>query len=328
MTVEVSSGQSGATAGAQGGASAGASTGQAASQASTTPQTGAATSGAPTDVASTPQAYTLNDKFKVMGVEKQFDPWIVSAIKDAETEKKVRELYEKAHGIDHVKADRKRVSDRLSDIEPKYTAQTERIGYLDELLNSGNIGVFQREVGITDDQWLRRAQQIIAARENPQLAQQENSSYESNQQMNALRQENRQLMQQQANLLRNELHQTLSSPEVASFTQQYDAKYGVGALAKRVIETGAYYQTTMKVSKSPLEIVQELMFPLGVPQAQPQQTAASAQNTPAPTAVTAPEKKPVIPNVGGKGTTPVKKASVNSIQDIRDRAKEFAAANA
>lgn len=330
MTVEVTGGQSGAAAGAQGGASAGASTAGASTQSTAAPQTGAATSGGTPPAEgqpSTPPAYVLNDKYKVMGVEKKFAPWVASAIKDAETEKLARELYEKADGLEHVKADRQRATARLNEIEPKFNAQTERIGYLDELLNSGNIAVFQREVGISDDQILRRAQQIIAIRENPQLAAQENSSYESTQAMQNLRRENQTLQRQQAAMLQNELTQTLSSPDVANFAQQFDAKFGVGALQRRVIELGAYYQTQMKVSKSPLEIVQELMFPLGQPQAT-QQPTTQTQPPPAPPVATAPDKKPVIPNTGGKGTTPVKKAAVSSIDEIHARRKELMAANA
>jgi hypothetical protein len=52
---------------------------------------------------SIPPVYTPNTKFKVMDKEHEFDAWLAPHIKDAETEKKAKELYEKAYGLDYVK---------------------------------------------------------------------------------------------------------------------------------------------------------------------------------------------------------------------------------
>src|SRR5688500_2643210 len=56
-------------------------------------------------------AYTPDFKVKIKGKEFEIDEMFRGLIKDADSEKKVKEFFEKAYGIDFVKQDRKALKD-------------------------------------------------------------------------------------------------------------------------------------------------------------------------------------------------------------------------
>jgi len=304
----------------------------------TTPASGGATShGQPptgtdaSQAAAVAAAFNPNLKFKVLGQEKEFDPFMKDVIKDEATEKAVRELYEKAHGLDSVKADRKKYLDAYNELLPAHQELSTRVERLEGYLQEGNLAAFQREAGISDTSILKRAQQILSAMENPALKEQEEAEFERQQQQFELLGQNRNLMGQVARARSFELNSVLSRSDVQPAVAAFDAQHGQGSFAQEIINRGAMYWHTSqgKVDKSAEELVMEVMKFMGqaaqqtqapvLQQAREEGSPPEAQGT-----KVVPPKKPVIPNITGKGTSPVKK-TFSSIAEIRQHAKDIAA---
>lgn len=283
-----------------------------------------------------PVKYVVNGKYVVKGQEKKFDDWVLPVIKDADTEKKVRELFEKAHGIDFVKDDRKQLQQSFQKVVQEHTTLSKRMERFEGYLANGDIATFQREAGIPNELILHRAKEILNAMENPALKNAEDQRYAESARVRELEEENEtlhssntQISVQQRNF---ELNSSLVRPDIAPIVAAYDARAGrPGAFRDEIIMRGSFYQTVHKVDKSVEDLLAEIVPVLSglqqqaveTPQIVPAQGMAPAGQQPP----TAPVRKPVIPNVAGRGSaSPVKKA-VRSIQDIKDRAAELIARN-
>jgi hypothetical protein len=273
-----------------------------------------------------------------MGQQKEFDPFFHNVIKDAETEKKVRELHEKAYGIDFVKTERKKYADELQTVKPQFEQLSSRVEELDGYLAQGNLAAFQRATGLEDKHILVRAKQIIDAMENPNLRSQEEAEFANQQQLREMGSQNKQLLAQVGQARLFELRSILQRPNVSSIAQAYDARVGApGSFEREVINRGAMHYQLNKVDKSAEELVNEILGFMGAnPGGGMQQQIANptegeqTQNQPEAQAApqqqgtrVVPPKKPTIPNITGRGTSPVKKA-INSIDDLRQRGKELA----
>lgn len=280
-----------------------------------------------------PPAFKPNLKYKVGGSEKQFDEFLHAVIKDEETEKKIRKLYEDAEGVNFMKQDRQRVLEAFNEIYPQHQELTQRVSRLQGFLDEGNFGAFQREVGIPNEAILRRAQQILAAMENPALKSQEDKEYSQLESMQTVQSENQRLINQVAQARATELDMVLSRPEVLTVAEAFDAKMGqIGAFKREVINRGSMYSQFYKVDKSAKELVDEMLGFMGVtgaaPQGQPQVLAENYDAAPGHEkaqvqgTVVVPPKKPAIPNITGKGTSPVKK-TFTSLDQLKEHARNF-----
>ena len=299
-----------------------------------TAATGAASHGSPPVVDPTaPVTFKPNLKFKVLGQEKEFDPFMADVIKDEATEKAVRDLYERAHGIESIKADRKKYQEAYSELAPQHERLTGTFERLQGYIHEGNLAALQRETDITDTMILKRAQDILKQMENPALKQQEDAEFERQQSTFELKGQNQQLLNQVVQARTFELNTVLSRPDVQSVVGAFDAKHGNGAFSREVINRGSMYANIHGVDKSAQELVTEIMGFIGQPsqsqapaiQQPPVVLSPEGNSEPQGTRVV-PPKKPVVPNFAGKGTSPVKK-TVTSIEDLKARAKELAAAN-
>lgn len=308
--------------------------------ASAAPPSGAQAPGTGAQGAVTPPPFTLNSKFNFMDAkgakaEAEFDEWIRGAIKDPDTEKKARELYEKAHGIEFVKSERKRYMDDFNATNSKLHEATTRAERLDGFLSSGNLAAFQRETNLPDSAILIRARQILDMMKNPELKAKEDQEYSQTSQMGQLQTQNQQLLQQVGQARLFELNTVLDRPDVAQIVSNYDAKVGKpGAFRTEVINRGLMYHEVYKVDKSPNDIVAEMLGFMGVAQPQTQNGVAQPPVQTPPEAngqqvVTSegvrvlPPKKPTVPNISGKGTSPVKKAW-GSFDEIREHGRKLA----
>jgi hypothetical protein len=311
----------------------------AATPASTGPTSAASHGGSPPISDPTaPIAYKPNLKFKFRvgdaQKESEFDPFMADVIKDEATEKMVRDLYERAHGINSVKDERKRYQDAYNELAPQHQELSTRVERLQGYIDNENIAAFQRETGIRDEVILKRAQQILAKMENPALKQQEDSDFARDQGMVEAQTQNQMLMQQVVQARTFELNTVMSRPDVQEAVLAFDTKMGPGAFRREIINRGSMYANAYQVDKSADELVREIMGFMG-PQGQgtppviPAQPVVNAQgdgNSQEQGTRIVPPKKPVVPNLTGKGTSPVKK-TIKSLDDLRQVSKEFAAAN-
>lgn len=276
------------------------------------------------------EAYTPNLKFKVLDQEKEFDEWIRPAV-NKENEAKIRELYEKAHGLDHVKTQR----------DSERTAKAQYEGQLNELMTeiqelgeikSKDLGMFFAKLGIPKQdvaKWvLSQAEAMEAVEKLPenmkgiynQVEEIRNQNFELQKQLQ-LRDSGRQAEVLQAK--RAELASTLSSPDIKPLVEEYDTRLGKpGQFQQLVIRHGAaeYEASGGKRMLSAEEAAKEVIQILGLKPATP--SKADGGSTQTQKVVTA-AKPAVLPNVGSGSASPTAKAPVSSIADLRKIAKEF-----
>lgn len=272
-------------------------------------------------------AYEPNFMFKVHGEEKEFDEWARPLVKDEASEKQFREIMEKVHGIDYIKEDREALrtqNEELTKVQGDYNHLSQQLGTLDKFIQNKNFDAFFQKTRISEDdvlQWAAKRLQYYEMTpeqraEHDRSVQAQTEQVYMGEQNQSLQQQMQQLQYQQTQF---QLDQQLAQPGIADMVAEYDQRLGQkGAFRQAVEERGLYhyYQSGKDV---PVEqAVAEVMQIAGMQvQAQsPAPIAPTQPGLPTPTAPPQAQVKPVIPKVGGSGTSPVKQG-VKSIADLK-----------
>jgi hypothetical protein len=270
-----------------------------------------------------PQAFQPSFKFKVLDKEKEFDEWIRPVVKDADTEKKVKELYEKAYGLDSVKQDRETLRSELSQAKEKISSTDKAINTISEFASQRDWDSFFEALSIPKNEILQYALNLVQREQMPpeQKAQWE-ASRQAQQQARYYQEQNQQLQQSQQQFQIQqrefELSQEISKSDISSVAEAYNAGMASpSAFREYVIRIGqahAAQGNDIPVAQAVQEAVRHLRAvnpQLGMP--------AQAQETPR---VVQPSSKPTLPNIQGRGTSPVK-STVRSLDDLRSLSKSF-----
>jgi hypothetical protein len=271
-----------------------------------------------------PPAYSPNHKFKVMDKEHEFDEWAKGAAKDPDTEKKVRELYEKAYGLDSVKQDRQSIRTELAKTKEKMASTDRAIEQIAEYAKVKDWDSFFETLNIPKNDVLRYALDLVQREQMPpdQKAQWE-SSRQAQQQAKYYQEQNQQLQQsqQQFQVQQREfqLDTEISKPEYSAISEAYNAgMQKQGAFREYVIRIGQAH-AAQGTDVSPQQAAQEAMRHLRA--VNPTLGVQSAQ-TQAASNVVAASNKPVLPNIQGRGTSAVK-STIRSLDDLRAKAREM-----
>jgi hypothetical protein len=281
-----------------------------------------------------PPVYTPNFKFKVLDKEHEIDPLFRDIIKDADTEKKIREMHEKALGLDSVKVDRQMLKEKIekhyAPLEQQHTQTLKSLQVVDKMIENSDFDNFFATLQIPEQkimEWAVKKAQLMGL--SPQEQQAYNQQVQERNQLYTLQQQNADLSEQtfnfQVQARTTELAQELSKPEVMSVVTAFDTRAGKqGAFQSEVIKRGQLY-ALQGVDAPVAQVVSEVLGLVGnvIPQAPAGgQLPGNVTATPGQQSQAAPVvKPPVIPNVGGQGTSPTKKV-VRSLDDIRALAKQ------
>lgn len=265
--------------------------------------------------------YAPNHKFKYFDpqqnkqIEKDFDEWIKGAVKDAKTEKEMRDLYEKAYGLEPVKASREKFKTEAEQLRSQMRDTHKSLNMLSQYVQTGDMHSFFDSLKIPEEKVLKYALERLQYRDmSPeQRAQYDNirSTKTRAEFLEAQNQQYQQTLQETAQKARSsELDQKLSDPNVAQVIQAFDARLGqVGAFKQEVIKRGQYYWHAHKQDIPVEQAVQEVL-----------QIAGGMQPTPAsisqPSPAAEPQVKPIIKNIQGTGSSPAKKRP-NSLEDLK-----------
>lgn len=278
---------------------------------------------APTDQS----AWTPNYEFTVKDKKHQIDELFKPLIKSKDVETKLKEIYEKAYGLDEVKSSRETFKEKALQFEHENGTIKQNLKVLSDVAKKGDFSTFFDVLGIPKDQILNYAIQELKFRELPaeqQAAieahrQQEQAYYQAQTENQTLQQQMQTMMVQQA---KQEINFEISKPEIQSAAQAFDARVGKpGAFMSEVIKRGQYYEAVHKTSPEASQLVQEVLqfvgMPASVPQGQAPFQAIPSQG------VVSQQNKPVIPAFNGSVTkSPVRKAP-GSLQDLRDMRKQL-----
>lgn len=258
------------------------------------------------------EAYKPNLKYKVLDKEFDFDESFKDAIKNEATEKKVRELYEKAHGIDHIKEERQNIKTEFSQLKEKFQNTSSALESLGGYVARNDFDSFFTALNIPTDKVLQYALEVAQRTpEQSQAIMQQRQAANVASDYERQRQELSQSQQEFAVKQRTfELEQGLSKPEVTGFIEMFDSKVGKpGAFREEVIKRGQLHAARgedVGVDAAIGEVLNLLRPVYG------EHTQARAN---APKVVAAPTHQPTIPNIPSSGSSAVKR-SPNSIADL------------
>ncbi len=279
-------------------------------------------------------------KYKVDRVEKDIPEFLHSAIKDADTEEKVRNLLQRGEGIEEVKTRYQETRQFAQDIHHKHTLLNEGLAEMGGYIKKKDFGKFFDTLQVRREdvyQWvLQEAQFQQLPEERKREIQAAREANENLEQVHRSNQTFEQQLVEQANKTRTlELRLVTSQPEVTSFSAQFDAKFGKpNSFINEVVRVGKMAWDDEGIDLAPEQAVKRVMDHygrfLGEPTlADPSTTepTATAPGT-APGAVKVPSaaktKPPVIPNLQGGSTSPTK-AAPRSLADLKKLSNEASA---
>lgn len=283
--------------------------------------------------------YAPKLKYKVLKEEKDFPEWAKPLATSEEMENTLKDIFERADGLAEVKEHRDRLIQehtRITEEWGPFVADAQKaLGHL----RRGDMDSFFEATGVSELQILKHAQKILALRADPNAAAAHN-------QQRQLQLDNQRL-QEEASQYQNgyqtlatqqkdfEISVALGRPEILSTVQAFDAKVGKpGAFRAEVIRRGQSYVAMGQPNVSTDQVVTEVLQLLGwqgQTQGQnPQPPVTSVQNGAGASAADqnggagtpAQQTPPTLPNLRGKGGSPVKKA-FRSTDEIRKYAKSL-----
>jgi hypothetical protein len=278
-----------------------------------------------------PKKYEPNHKYKVKDQEHEFDDVFKKAIKDEAAEKKLRELYERSHGLDFSKARETELDTKYKSLEQKFQPVMERLKEANEAFQRNDLDTVFEVMAIPQEkvlQWLANKAQYeqMSPAEKQRVDQGRNAEVAARKaQQEAASVKDSQIQEQSKAKLR-EFELVTKIPEYKSYADSFDASRKAGAFREAVADIGELAFMRGK-DLSVEEAIKELMSRYGSQSANPPKTTQSsgAQKAAAESGANGSKKEtPVIPHVGGRSETPVEEPrKYRSIQDLKNRYKEL-----
>lgn len=273
-------------------------------------------------------SFEPNYKYKVYDEEHEIDEFIRDAIKDDETNAKVKELYEKAHGLPLIKDKLERTRTELSDYQNKYTTATkqseQRWNNLQNLAKTDfetaleELNVPKDNVINTVAKWLEMEQDPAKRVEYENTRQQNRTAYQTQVQHQQVQQNYNELLLEKA---KNDVLSVTSSDSIRPVKEYIDNTLGAGTFerevwtnAKTVFETTGRDLNTQeavnaiydkyKAFYTPVQQVQQPVQPMQ----QPAQTLTQQPTRP-------------VPTIRGTAQSPTTK-KIMSIEDLEAEANK------
>ena len=271
-----------------------------------------------------PPAYAPNYKYNALGKEHEFDDFVRKSVTTAEQEKRLREVYEKAHGMDSIKTRFNETRGNLQSTRQELGGIKDHLKELGSFIGQKDYGSMLKFFKIPENDMLEWAMQYA---QRQQMPPEERQMYDARdaatQQVRELQKQNEYLMDQQrvsiANTRQYELDSAMKDPNITGFSQNFDARAGqAGAFQMEVARRGALHYQVTGQDLPPSEAVRQTLLSLGYTgenggqQQGTQQTSAQAQ---APVG----QRNPTLPNISGKSSSPTKRAP-KSLDEMRKMA--------
>ena len=264
--------------------------------------------------------FVPNHKFKVMDEEHEFDDFMKPVV-NRDNQERIRELYEKANGLDHVKTKYASLKEQYGQTEQKYNQQSESLGYMGSLINEKNYDTLFNELKISDEDIMAHALKKIEYQNLPEEERQMHENAAANdQRVQNLEYENniykKQIYDNRTHDRVTELDRHLASDEVKSVMEEFDGRVGTpGAFRNEVIQRG---KMAFMAEKQDISVQEAVGQVIGLYGNRP--SPVEAAQTPSQTVVN--RQRPVIPNVRSGGHSPARKYPT-SIEDLKALQKQY-----
>lgn len=272
-----------------------------------------------------PAAPAWQPNFKVKSYDKEFeiDELFRGLIKDAETEKKVKEVFEKAYAIDVMKPKYQKAREEneklRGSVEKEYQPLAKAVDEISALYAkgaaSGELEGFFQKLQIPDEVLFKYvARRLDYTQLTPEQKAAYDRSVQAQSQTYQLEQQNQQLQAEvqthQVQARTFEMNTVLAKPEVKEIADIVDSRLGPGTFQNEVIREGILAWKTQQKDLSAEEAATAVLNRIRpIVQAQLPPQGAGAQNPAA-------QRPPVIPTLKGQGTSPVKQMP-KSIADLK-----------
>lgn len=276
-----------------------------------------------------PAAYTPNYKFKVYDEEKEIPESFRALVKDTATEKEVRELFEKAHGLDGLKPTHQKVVKERDELTTRFKETEGQLhGTVENLkkihhYSQNDLDTFFKIYKIPEEKLFQYVSSKLKEAElDPAVAESLNAGRQAKLDAEYYKDqvESNQRTAQENFRQQHEFNMTseLGKPEVAQFIKDFDARAGQpGAFQRHINDYGnQVYQTQSGRYAPPSETVAyALKYYRSLLQPNPSQQPASVTSPAEP-------PPPPIPNVGsGRSASPVK-PRFKSLEALRKHAQQ------
>lgn len=263
-------------------------------------------------------AWEPNYKLKIMDEEREVDEMLRPLMKDAESEKFVRELCEKAYGLEWQKPKYEELKEKYPELENKYN---EFYGQINDIvsLRDKDLDAFFDAVGLSEDQIAKHMLEKVKRMDLPEdqrrvydeFSETRRKNYDLEKQLQVEQERNQQVAVQART---HELSTVLERPEIAAYAKAYDtARKKTGAFKEAVVRHGTAEWNINKRDLGAEQAVHDTMSFLGDAYKGQQAHPVAAQ-------VDAP--LPVIPRVSGKSVSPTGKVP-RSIEDLKKLSAEM-----
>jgi hypothetical protein len=272
-----------------------------------------------------------NFKFKVKDKELEFDDTLKGLIKSKDLETKMRELHEKAYGLDDVKAGRDTLKTQLAEKSQQFEQVSTSLKALGSLVQRKDYDSFFQALKIPKQEIINYAIQELKYAELPadqkaaidQQRRQQQELFQVQNQNQTYQQQLAELTVKQTNF---EMDQAISSPEVKAIADSFDARVGKpGAFKLEMIKRGQFYENVHQVSPPASQLAAELISLIGSQTPAQPGVIQNSQGTQSQQAqvVQNQAQKPVIPSfAGGSSTKAVTKKVPTSVEDLRKLRQE------
>ncbi len=269
----------------------------------------------------TEDEYKPNTKYKVLDQEHEFDPKL-AAILDKDTEPLIRELYQKAHGLDSIKEKLQSTRAERDQYGQGYQQLNSEVGRIMGYKKSGDLDSFFEALQMSP---VEVAKWVMEKAEIENLPPEQKAVYTEREllrrRMNALEANFQSVSgqhEQQAVQTRiAELSGALQKPEHVDLVKSFDSRNGAGAFQKAVTDhAAAQFHATQKDLSVP-EAITSFMKMYGIEAPKPAAKPAAV----ATDRVVAKPKAKTIPNIGRSQASVTAEKKPSSIEDLRKLAK-------
>lgn len=283
------------------------------------------TPGAPLDPATSPgsPAYKPSLKYTLRDKEYSFDDEFKELVKTESQEKKLRELYEKARGLDEY------VNPAFDKTSTELNSFKQSVNTLAKFRDKNDFDSVFSMLGMTEEKVLQWA---VKKAEYYQLPPDQKNMVDQRRQAELLAHEQQtqvqasqtQYQQYQAKANQEQLNMAMEIPTFKEFAEKFNTVAGKpsGFIDEVVRRGNAHYLATGE-NLSALQIIKQVQADYG-PFISQQGGGSQAQPSFAPRPPTAPGKEPpVLPNLNsGKASVPTKKRPT-SIEDLKKLARDM-----
>ena len=263
-------------------------------------------------------AYTPSYEVEVMDQKREIPERFRTLIKDADSEKEVKEIFSKAYGLEWHKPkyeENKKAYEKLTD---DHKNLVDGVGLVRKSYEKGDFDTFFDILQIPQEkvlQWVAGKvkyeelppdqKRIIDERRAAEVrARDAETSYDTLQ---------GEFQKQLVSLKEQTLGLAMGQPTVRQFAADFEKRLGQGSFRQEVIRRGQLAWQTRKIDLSPDQAIKEVMDLVGF-QGSPQAQQGQTSTTPASVAPVARPK--VIPNIGSGQAAPVKN-KVKSIDELK-----------